>query len=240
MNPFVLIIGGLLLIIEALVKSFAHKALAKPIIMREPVLFLFAHADDDAMFYVPTIESLKRKSIPFSMVLFSSNETRKQEFQNACKGYGCENSYIADPQTFKDGFQENWDIMKIAQEVQEIVERDGIQTIITFDKNGISGHPNHINLFKALPMIHTLVPHVSLYTLTSKNIIRKYSHTIDCLCSVFLDSIKQDNITTLLESSHEAYEYMKYYPSQLNWYRYLYLFTSTYTMINKLELFNSN
>ncbi|BFU23480.1 N-acetylglucosaminyl-phosphatidylinositol de-N-acetylase, putative [Entamoeba histolytica HM-1:IMSS-B] len=233
MSSTTIIICVILAIIIILIESWCHKAVKKQLKIRDPVLFLFAHADDDAMFFIPTIEYLKQNLIPFGMFLFSSNPIRKKEFENAAKFHKCENITICDPTKYPDGFEYHWDIMEMAKDVAELIQKENIQTIITFDKKGVSGHPNHININAALPMIHTFCPHVSIYTLKSKNIIRKYSHTIDCICS-FFEKDDERTLFTVLDSNEYATSSMKLYPSQFVWFRHIYLAFSTYTKLNQL------
>lgn len=121
----------------------------------------------------------------------------------------------------------------MAQDVAEVINRDSIQTIITFDKGGISGHPNHININDAIPMIHTLCPHVAIYVLKTKGFIRKYVHAVDCIFS-FFERDDEKSVVTVLESNAMAAKAMTLYPSQLVWYRYIYLMFSTYTKFNQL------
>src|SRR4051812_44965969 len=67
-----------------------------------------------------------------------------------------------------------------------------IDVIITFDKSGVSSHPNHISLFHgARHFISSLVHNrpgwacpVDLYTLTSINIGRKYTSFLDAMISL--------------------------------------------------------
>ncbi|OQU94194.1 hypothetical protein CLAIMM_00588 [Cladophialophora immunda] len=77
-------------------------------------------------------------------------------------------------------------------------EADGpratIDVLITFDKGGISGHPNHIALYHGacLFLQKIMKGHsgyacpVTLYTLPSINIVRKYSFILDAIPTLLL------------------------------------------------------
>ena len=216
------------------VESAAHKKLKRKIELRSPVLLLFAHADDDAMFFTPTIEYLRKNFIEYHMHLFSSNAARRYEFTQAAKYYKCENITISEEGKFIDGMKENWDIMSLAEEVKQIVFDNSIQTIITFDKDGVSGHLNHCRIHDALNLIHNMCPHVQILTLKSQNKVRKYLHFIDCLYYLF-EKDDENTVTTVVDTASHALTAMNCYPSQLTWYRYTYLFFSTYCKINRLE-----
>ncbi|OAP63022.1 hypothetical protein AYL99_02249 [Fonsecaea erecta] len=72
--------------------------------------------------------------------------------------------------------------------------RATIDVLITFDKGGISGHPNHIALYHgaALFLQKIMKGHsgyacpVTLYTLPSINIVRKYSFVLDAIPTLLM------------------------------------------------------
>jgi len=47
----------------------------------------------------------------------------------------------------KDGFKENWDKSILSKIIEERIKSLDINAVVTFDKNGISGHPNHKALY---------------------------------------------------------------------------------------------
>lgn len=59
--------------------------------------------------------------------------------------------------------------------------------VITFDSYGVSGHTNHIAIFKAIKILQTeeLLGDVNCYVLTSVGILRKYISLFDLPLSVF-------------------------------------------------------
>ena len=75
---------------------------------------------------------------------------------------------------------------------QEVVKLLKIDVLITFDQYGISSHPNHISLYHgALYWSSTIVKSsfatspLSIYTLTTTNIVRKYLSVFDLPLTIF-------------------------------------------------------
>ncbi|VUC34069.1 unnamed protein product, partial [Clonostachys rosea] len=132
-----------------------------------------------------------------------------------------------------------------------------IDVLITFDSKGISSHPNHISLFHgARAFISSLTPQgsgadqpVSLYTLTTVGVARKYAGVFDRLFTpwlggsgaeshgqvtpaslVFMHGLGQGGWRTAREAMTTAHV------SQMRWFRYGWITLSRYMFINTLEL----
>lgn len=149
-------------------------------------------------------------------------ETRKKELETAATTLGLRKSedvfVIDDPSRFKDGMKEEWDEKQIAKVLAQAFigpdkgkkagTNDGpratIDALITFDTHGISSHPNHIAVFHGARLFLSNLMHdhagfacpVALYTLTSINILRKYSLFLDILPTYFV-GIMSDMISGL-------------------------------------------
>ena len=54
-----------------------------------------------------------------------------------------------------------------------------IDTCVTFDRHGVSGHRNHISLYYALACLAMEDRERSVFCLTSVNLLRKYSGVVD-------------------------------------------------------------
>lgn len=132
-----------------------------------------------------------------------------------------------------------------------------IDILITFDNSGVSSHPNHISLYHgARTFIATLIQAkpdspspVSLYSLTSVNILRKFTSFLDIIATlisfrgvkhadqarpgglVFLNSLVGDAaLGTAWKAMTEAHK------SQMVWFRYGWITLSRYMVINDLRL----
>lgn len=129
-----------------------------------------------------------------------------------------------------------------------------IDVLITFDDTGISSHPNHISLYHgARQFISLLIRNrpgwrspVDLYTLTSINVVRKYSSFFDALISLGLVAFKKktagDHPSPLLFMSspgevRTAQQAMtNAHISQMKWFRWGWIGLSRYMVVNDLKL----
>lgn len=138
-------------------------------------------------------------------------DTRKKELEAAATTLGLRKKedvfVLDDPSKFKDGMKEQWDEKEIAQVLAQAFlspdqgkkktanegPRATIDALITFDAQGVSSHPNHIALYHGARLFLSNLMHdhpgfacpVSMYTLTSINIMRKYSLFLDILPTYF-------------------------------------------------------
>jgi N-acetylglucosaminylphosphatidylinositol deacetylase len=129
-----------------------------------------------------------------------------------------------------------------------------IDVLITFDKTGISSHPNHISLYTgARHFISSLIYNrpgwqcpVDLYTLTSINIARKYSSFLDSVISILVMAFSErktsNHPSPLLFMSgvgevRIAQNAMTTaHKSQMKWFRWGWIGLSRYMVINDLKL----
>lgn len=81
---------------------------------------------------------------------------------------------------------------KVASTPSTSAPLSNIDVIITFDGSGVSGHPNHIGLYHgAKSFLKSLMARhagwecpVRLYTLTSVNVVRKYTSFLDAASTI--------------------------------------------------------
>ncbi|KAJ5458184.1 hypothetical protein N7475_009572 [Penicillium sp. IBT 31633x] len=145
-------------------------------------------------------------------------ETRKQELQKSAKQLGLRSEsdvfIVDDVKRFPDGMDKEWDEGQIssllasafAPEMAAQKKQGGkkidrskaptatIDVILTFDKHGVSNHPNHRSLYYgAVNFVRALMKDkagftcpVTLYTLTTTSIFRKYAGVLDAPLTMFL------------------------------------------------------
>ncbi|RKF78385.1 N-acetylglucosaminyl-phosphatidylinositol de-N-acetylase [Golovinomyces cichoracearum] len=184
-----------------------------------------------------------------------------------------EDVLVVESQDFPDSMETNWDKSKVAgllltafaptikttstKECKEI-HRPTIDVLITFDSKGVSSHPNHTSLFHgarcfisslAVPGVDWESP-VSLYTLTSISILRKYTFFLDIIASgvgMLFAKIRKNKkakgppqnllFVSGLEQMLCAQDAMiSCHQSQMKWFRWGWILLSRYMTINDLRL----
>lgn len=170
---------------------------------------------------------------------------------------------------FPDSMTKTWDEHKIASLLRSRYVNEHIDILITFDSQGVSSHPNHISLYHgARAFAASLVfmqgtsrrSPVDVYTLTSVNVLRKYTSIVDVFTTLYLwamdtrkatiasgeDSQKQhpENLVFMNDlfgssgaSRGVAWRAMtEAHQSQMRWFRYGWIILSRYMLMNDLKL----
>lgn len=163
-------------------------------------LLVVAHPDDESMFFSPTICSLLEQQQTIHILSLSNGnfnglgKTREVELMRAAGVLGISppNNYATclDVRHLQDGPKETWEagaitdavwaeISRILQKSVPVNDRKSCcnVAIISFDENGVSGHPNHIDVCKGLRQM------------ASEDRSRKIHDTNVSLCVWELDSI---------------------------------------------------
>ncbi|KAH3853283.1 N-acetylglucosaminyl-phosphatidylinositol de-N-acetylase-like [Dreissena polymorpha] len=208
---------------------------------KQNVLIVTAHPDDECMFFAPTILSLLQEGHQIYLVclskgnFYNQGELRKKELLVSCGKLGIpqSNVTIIEDERFQDGPENVWSIDGIVERVSGVIKRIGAKSVITFDGQGVSSHPNHVALFKAARrMVHEkVIEGVSVFVLESTNIVRKYVSIIDIPISSI---ICMTTFVSLPVDVYKAWLAMTAHKSQLVWFRKLYIFFSRYMYVNTL------
>lgn len=125
---------------------------------RGPILFVIAHPDDEAMFFVPSILALAQSNRSIHLLCLSTGDyegpstgkVRTKELYASASGVlGIKKAdiKIIDDEELRDGPLNRWNEDRIARIVKAYVDEQGVETVITFDEGGVSAHPNHIAVF---------------------------------------------------------------------------------------------
>lgn len=80
---------------------------------------------------------------------------RTNELYESCKSLGIleENIIVYNHTLLPDSMSEKWPPEIVAQEIIKHVETFDIDTVITFDKEGVSHHLNHCSLYYAVALL---------------------------------------------------------------------------------------
>lgn len=260
MEELTLILGAILAfcitfyVFAAYVRPYAR---LKEIQGAKRVLIVTSHPDDETMFFGPTILSLcgaKRTSTQpqvaannvFLLCLSNGDyknqgKVRKHELYRACKILGIpeENLTVLSYTRLRDDPSVRWREEVVSEVVLQTVHSHEIDTILTFDRYGVSGHKNHSSVYSAmayLHMEHKLPETCRVFTLRSVNILRKYSSILDVPMSFMLAPHAYTASASDWLKLHKA---MAMHRSQFVWFRKLYMFFSRYNFINTFDSMKS-
>ena len=117
---------------------------------RRIALLVFAHPDDEAMFFSPTLLHLKRQGWQIHFMCFSTGDAdgkgkvRAAELSKSALMYGVSRLALVDDPRTRDGMAQVWDEGYIAETVRTYSAHHQAGLIVTFDLLGVSGHPNHV------------------------------------------------------------------------------------------------
>ncbi|KAI0792340.1 putative deacetylase LmbE-like domain-containing protein [Abortiporus biennis] len=236
---------------------------------KSQVLLLTAHPDDECLFFAPTILSLlqDRRFDVYSLCLSVGDaeglgKIRRQELEQSLDVLGIENSkrWVVDSPALPDNITLDWDAEVIASHVRPYVLDHGISTVLTFDRQGVSLHPNH----RSLPTgVAHLISQLSeegrhppkLLTLVTVPLVHKYISILapvlakfDLVINRFLQKFFPTQLTEQkeafgngrlpafvsgIESYKTAVQAMKQHRSQLVWFRWLNVSFSRYLWVNE-------
>lgn len=135
----------------------------------ESVTLLVGHPDDEVMFFAPTLiqldqwnENRSRGAISLRVICLSNGdadglgELRRTELHKSLSillhATNVSAVHVLD---YEDGMDIEWDAHEIAKHVKELARASNHkdETILTFDEDGVSGHPNHIACHKAASLL---------------------------------------------------------------------------------------
>ena len=179
-----------------------------PTLRHARILLLTAHPDDEVMFFAPTILALTEPDAGNHLKILCLSrgnqvglgDIRETELKESCKRLGLreEDAMCLEDSQLQDGFH-SWDGTYVRDMLLRFFTQDDgkvptIDAVLTFDAHGVSDHPNHRSLFEAAKAfadaLHTRVGGagwevpVAVYSLTSVNMLRKYSSAMDVIASV--------------------------------------------------------
>lgn len=162
---------------------------------------------------------------------------RKSEFLRSCKRLGIIDSHITVIEHTKlpDDPAFIWNKQLVKEIVLRHVEQLAVDTVVSFDRYGVSGHTNHAAIYIALQQLYSrgkLPVDTRVFVLESVNLLRKYVGLLDIPWSCWRSNYCYVNDWGEYSVCVSA---MKEHRSQLTWFRILYLFFSRYMIVNTLK-----
>ena len=206
------------------------------------VLLVTSHPDDETMFFGPTILSMtKNPSVSLFLLCMSNGDyrregqIRKKELYSACQLLGIEepNITILSYTKLRDDPSLRWRDEIVSEVVLHTIESQDIDTVLTFDRHGISGHKNHCALYTSLAFLclEDRIPRTCrVFALKTVNLVLKYSSFLDVPMSFLLTP------SAAYVASPKGWltlrKAMRAHKSQYVWFRKLYMLFSRYVLIN--------
>jgi N-acetylglucosaminylphosphatidylinositol deacetylase len=247
-----------------------------PTLTNKRICLLIAHPDDEAMFFGPSILALTRPELGNHvkiLCLSSGNadglgEVRRKELVKSGLLLGLRQPadvlILEDPR-FQDSMTATWDkkeisnlltttfAPKMAKLSAKKEPETNIDVLITFDRGGVSSHPNHISLYHgAVAFVRSVManhsgwdPAIKLYTLTSVNIFRKYISVLDAPVIIVKTLFQKKEGPPfpgplLTVSGFKDYRkaqkaMVEAHESQMRWFRWGWIGVARYMVINDLK-----
>jgi N-acetylglucosaminylphosphatidylinositol deacetylase len=225
-------------------------------IQQKRVCLVIAHPDDECMFFGPILNALAKPVLNnqlYVLCLTSGNfygqgSVRTKELAASVatllsSSVPASNiSCINEPELPDDPGHE-WDRQVCSRLISAYIKAHSIDIVLSFDERGVSGHPNHCavhHTLKSMQLSKTTRQVEAVYSLSSVNLARKYVFLLDLLPSLLHHHQQQQDKQNLLAISSPSdyiltFKAMLCHKSQLMWFRWLYLVSSRYMLINYLD-----
>ncbi|KAG9444078.1 hypothetical protein H6P81_015418 [Aristolochia fimbriata] len=216
---------------------------------RRNILLVVSHPDDESMFFSPTVLYLASRGHNVHVLCISIGNAdgqgtlREEELYKACDVLKIpfRQVKVLNHPDLQDGFGNAWNHRLLAKIVGEEIESRSIDLVITFDSYGVSGHPNHRDVYHGICL---LVPkcsrNIEAWKLISTSITRKYIGPVDIWFSLLWGLYyHQGHIYCILNGHPQrSFSAMARHASQWVWFRKLFVVFSSYTYINTLQKIN--
>lgn len=217
--------------------------------LRGDVLFVFAHPDDEAMFFTPLLHSLRVQRVTVHLLCLSNGNfgglgrEREKELYASGAFFGVQrrNIRVVDHAELQDGMRSVWNSSLIRREIESYMQKAGnISTVVTFDRYGVSGHPNHIAVHNGVQELKKNMPPGLLHLqLRTRGLLLKYVGVLAVLPYVLWSStnVSRTSFVAVIPPAAvwESAGAMRKHASQLVWFRYLFVMFSSYTYVNEME-----
>ncbi|GAQ90951.1 N-acetylglucosaminylphosphatidylinositol deacetylase [Klebsormidium nitens] len=211
-----------------------------------PILLVTAHPDDEAMFFAPSLLAVARANCCRVFILCLSNGNadglgplRAVELLAAAPLLGVQPTDVSvvDDPGLQDGKKQRWDQATARQLIRTAIQEHGVQMVLTFDGDGVSGHPNHKAVHEAVRAVAQEAPAatpVRYWELLSMGVVRKFLGPLDVAFSIFeCQTLHRMGGGCCIEGAAAASAAsMRQHASQNVWFRRWFVLLSRYSYIN--------
>jgi len=240
------VFAAVILLVSYICTLIVQRFLPLPHEMRnlKKIALIIAHPDDEVMFFTPTILQLVNLVHPerFYIICITKGDhdgsptVREKELIASCRSLGVnrDNIVFLNDSRFLDHPSRRWNVEELSLKLASVLEIHGIESVLTFDSGGVSGHINHKDTHKAVMMIRTH----RKFILADVNLFRKYSSLIDVVYTFVVDGVvfQRPVFVSGPVDVHAALKAMQYHSSQFVWFRKLYFMFSRYVVVNHLKI----
>jgi len=232
------------------------------------LLLIVAHPDDECLFFSPTLRVLQKQyHFNLSLLVFSRGnhvglgDIRSRELYGSCRILNIpkERCISLDLPNIQDNPKIWWPEKQLIPIINEYINKWSIEVLVSFDKQGVSGHINHKSVASAVRLLSQNKNNTMIkmsYELKSVSILRKYSSLLDfyLIFISFIPRLLHSLLSylipfNLISSPNRSYILLINTPndyiasrsafashrSQYNWDRHIYLIASRYMFINELK-----
>lgn len=216
-------------------------------------ILIVAHPDDETMFFGPMILNLIKNNKSIDILCLTNGNSdgigwrREKELVNVIEAFGSSLTLnVINDNKLPDSMSTSWDIDYVNHYILKHIRQHTrpVETIITFDSFGVSGHPNHRSIYLAIWQLRKELQElkINLLVLKSVSIWRKYTFFLDSIFTVISNYLKnvgmQQQAVTLSISLSEytsLRRILQLHRTQMVWFRQLYMIFSRYMFINEFE-----
>lgn len=216
-------------------------------------LFVFSHPDDETMFFTPTIRILLESGVRVRLLCLSVGlqapglRPRPLELVDAARILGVQSDdvEIVDLPVLQDGMRTFWHESAVAASVAQSLSRNPADIVVTFDKEGVSGHLNHKCTHAGVLLFAARTGSPPCYELETVPVLRKFSAVLDVvtswllhLCSAGPRTVGASPMFVFLAYPGLGFVHsamMRGHSSQYVWFRWLYVAFSRYAFVNTLK-----
>lgn len=208
---------------------------------KKNICLLIAHPDDECMFFGPILRLISKQNNKIFILCMTNGNyygkgtERQQELKQSCSNLiGTHSLEIINEPSLPDDQKIEWNSQLCSKIISDYLSLNNIDQLITFDQNGVSSHLNHCYLNK---IVKLLDKKPEIYCLKTIFMLRKYTFLFDLLPSlVYNHFIKQNVIAVNTPIDYlVTFKSMMKHKTQLMWFRWIYIVTSSYMFINNLE-----